>query len=361
MKNQIGPYNLNERSNKGDLLRISRQIFNDIKRFIKSGKSNDAFSYSFLPDTEKKKAPKTRQEVTIGVRVASEQGEFAFKDGGEMFLGMIGMHFTLNPDAFPMAFNDLNVRIKSLLEHEFEHYQQYQGNRDFEKSTKLITSEYQDPDQDFHKYLMSPYEIPAWTTQIAKVAKYHKVSMPAAIELELRRYDNSLKNPKHRKAVKDAWIKYGKKRFPDANWEMSEQEKLDEAAPIKFFVFRVGKNPKELAGRNAVGKNGLYRILSYMSERKVLTAYEIKYYQRGFDEYEQYTGATQAGVKRKFDPFGSRLGYKQSRDWYSFPPDGAFKYEIVKSLTDAEVHAILSKHRNPRRVVEALLEEFGID
>lgn len=119
---------------------------------------------------------------------------------------------------------------------------------------------------------------------------------------------------------------------------------LKEATSTKIEVFRVGKNPNELANRDAASLEGLVRFINaddmgLFGDQKI-TMYSVEVF-TPFGEYVRYRNS--GSSNHKFDPNGPAVGFLKEKGWYSFPENGAYKYKVIKSVTVPELNAAAKK------------------
>lgn len=111
--------------------------------------------------------------------------------------------------------------------------------------------------------------------------------------------------------------------------------------PIKITVYRVGKNPNELANRNAASLDGLVSFINsddigLFGDMKI-TKYEVEVF-TPLGEYERFRNS--GSSNHIFDPNGKPVGLLKVKGWYSFPENGAYKYRVVKTVTVPELNSV---------------------
>lgn len=117
---------------------------------------------------------------------------------------------TLNPLAFPLAFNDFIGEVKDALRHEIEHVTQH-----YIKGKPTPTQKISAKGNKIVNYLLKKEEIPAFIAGFHKKAKTKKITMNQAMEEFLKAYRFILSDKEFSK-VEKTWLAFGKKKYPNA-------------------------------------------------------------------------------------------------------------------------------------------------
>lgn len=114
----------------------------------------------------------------------------------------------VNPDYYPMAYNDLLADIKEMLAHEFEHIAQDMGMRKERYSSRSLKS--------LADYYLLPHEITANLAGLLRRAKTEKKSMDQVIDEFVKRLPSI--TSKEQKRIVKKFTELGKKTYPQAQW-----------------------------------------------------------------------------------------------------------------------------------------------
>lgn len=128
--------------------------------------------------------------------------------GGE---GGMELEIQLQPAAFPSTWNEFIGELKDTIRHEVEHFSQF-----YLKGKPKQIKRFPKTGIPFYEYLLLPHEVPAfWHGFLAK-SKRKKITIDKAMDEYLNMHKKTLGGKYNE--VRDKWLEYGKKNFPDAKW-----------------------------------------------------------------------------------------------------------------------------------------------
>jgi len=120
----------------------------------------------------------------------------------------------INPEFFPMAYNNLNAELKEMFRHEIEHVAQ----QNFEGKAPWDSRD----DTTYEEYLLLSQEVPAYVYGLYKRAKTKRIPLDMAFEEFYNDMKHNFTSKYGWAQVKKIWTDYAKKNIKTAIWSDGE-------------------------------------------------------------------------------------------------------------------------------------------